>query len=105
MKKPQDLTIQEWQDWLTRFETAKPNAKIGAARRIENTIFTTARYYGGMTIDGEHYIYFEPKDPLKPANPDGTPCVAWLMVRNDFLLWVAKELKHTAQKREEGAEA
>ena len=26
-------------------------------------------------------------------NPDGTPYVAWLMVRMDFLLWVTAELK------------
>jgi len=91
--KVADLTIQDWQKLLDQFKVANPNAKSGAAMRIENTIFTTARYYGGMRLNGEQYTYFEPKDPTQPNNPDGTPYVAWLMVRDDFLSWVTKELK------------
>lgn len=87
------LTIQDWQKLLEKFKVANPNAKSGAAIRIENTIFTPARYYGGMTMHGQMYTYFEPKDPTKPNNPDGTPYVAWLMVRDDFLRFVKKELK------------
>ena len=93
MKKPKDLTLADWQNWLHKFRAANPNAKPGAAMRIENTPLTTARYFGGMTFNGEQYTYFEPVDERQPKNPDGTPYVAWLMVRMDFLRWLAAELK------------
>lgn len=91
--KPTDLKIADWQDWLGKFRAANPKAKPSAAIRIENTLFSTARYFGGMKLNGEQYTYFEPIDPTQPNNPDGTPYVAWLMVRADFLRWVTKELK------------
>ena len=73
------------------------------AIRIENTQFTTARYYGGMTMNGEKYIYFEPVLPGEKPNPDGTPYVAWLMVREDFLRFAMKEAKkmESTQKKED----
>lgn len=94
--KPTDLTIADWQKWLDRFRTANPNAKPEAAIRIENTILSTARHFGGMTYNGDEYTYFEPVDEQQqpnPDDPDGTPYVAWLMVRMDFLRWLTKELK------------
>ena len=91
--KPQDLKITDWQNWLNKFKAAHPNAKPGAAMRIENTMFTPARYFGGMEYNGDKYTYFEPVDERQPRNPDGTPYVAWLMVRMDFLRWVTAELK------------
>ena len=91
--KPTDLKIADWQDWLGKFRAANPKAKPGAAIRIENTLFSTARYFGGMIYDGDQYTYFEPIDERQPKNPDGTPYVAWLMVRMDFLRWVTKELR------------
>ena len=98
--KPQDLDIIDWQKWLDRFRAANPNAKPGAAIRIENTPFTTARYAGGMTMNGDVFTYFEPRDPRQAPNPDGTPYVAWLMVRMDFLRWVTRELKREAKQKE-----
>lgn len=89
-----DFTVHDWQNWLDKFKAAHKNSKPGAAMRIENTQFTPARYYGGMTFNGDTYTYFEPRDPSQPANPDGTPYVAWLMVRMDFLRWVTKELEN-----------
>lgn len=91
--KPTELNIEDWQTWLEKFKEANPYARPRAAIRIENTMFSTARHFGGMTYDGAHYTYFEPVDGSKPKNPDGTPYVAWLMVREDFLRWVAKELE------------
>lgn len=91
--KPQDLKITDWQNLLDKFKAAHPNAKPGAAMRIENTMFTPARYFGGMEYNGDKYTYFEPVDESQPRNPDGTPYVAWLMVRMDFLRWVTAELK------------
>ena len=91
--KPQDLKITDWQNWLDKFKAANLDEKPYAAIRIENTIFSTARYFGGMTFNGEQYTYFEPVDESRPRNPDGTPYVAWLMVRMDFLRWVTRELK------------
>ena len=97
--KPQDLKIDGWQNWLNQFKAANPNAKPGAAIRIENTIFSTARHFGGMTYNGDQYTYFEPVDERQPPNRDGTPYVAWLMVRMDFLRWVTKELKREAKQK------
>lgn len=95
-----DLDIYQWQEWLGKFYAKNPTAKsgCGAAMRIENTMFTSARYAGGMILNGEKYTYFEPKDPKMPNNPDGTPYVAWLMVRMDFLRWLKKELKKEEAK-------
>ena len=91
--KPQDLKITDWQNLLDKFKAANLDAKPGAAMRIENTMFTPARYFGGMEYNGDKYTYFEPVDERQPRNPDGTPYVAWLMVRMDFLRWVTAELK------------
>ena len=95
--KPTDLKIADWQKWLDRFRAANPNAKPAAAIRIENTILSTARHFGGMVYNGDKYTYFEPIDERQPPNQDGTPYVAWLMVRDDFLRWITKELKREAK--------
>ena len=91
--KVSDLDIDGWQRLLDRFKAENPRAKPNAAIRIENTILSTARYFGGMTFNGDEYTYFEPVDKRQPRNPDGTLYVAWLMVRMDFLSWVTNELK------------
>lgn len=96
-RTPADLDINEWQDLIDRYKQT-PDYAPGAAMRIENTPFTAARYAGGMTYDGASYTYFEPRIPGASPNPDGTPFVAWLMVRDDFLRWVANELKKEAVK-------
>ena len=99
--KVADLNIEDWQTWLDKFKVAHPNAKPGAAMRIENTQFAPARYYGGMIYNGSKYTYFEPLDERQPRNPDGTTYVAWLMVRMDFLRWVTAELKKRGKLVEE----
>lgn len=92
--KPNELDINQWQKLLTEFNSGvRKKFMTPAVMRIENTQFAPARYYGGMTFNGERYTYFEPRDPSQPANPDGTPYVAWLMVRMDFLRWATKEVK------------
>lgn len=91
-RKVRDLTIAEWSDLLERYKQT-PGYKPGDAMRIENTMFTSARHFGRMTYNGDSYTYFEPVDPSQPVNPDGTPYVAWLMVREDFLKWAAKETR------------
>ena len=96
--KPTDLKIADWQKWLDRFRAANPDAKPAAAIRIENTILSTARHFGGMTYNGDEYTYFEPVDEQQQPNPDGTPYVAWLMVRTDFLRWITKELRKGGAK-------
>ena len=95
--KVTDLNIEDWQAWLVKFKAAHPNAKLGAAMRIENTMFTPARYFGGMTYNGDVFTYFEPRDTRQPPNRDGTPYVAWLMVREDFLRWLTAQLKKDAK--------
>lgn len=93
--KVKDLTIQDWQKLICNYKASGEGKKTNApcAIRIENTILSTARYYGGMTYNGEQYTYFEPRDPTQLNNPDGTPYVAWLMVRMDFMRWVTNYLK------------
>lgn len=96
--KVTDLNIEDWQAWLVKFKAANLDEKPYAAIRIENTIFSPARYFGGMEYNGEQYTYFEPVDERQPRNPDGTPYVAWLMVRMDFLRWVTAQLKKGGAK-------
>ena len=95
--KVQDLNIDQWADLLERYKET-PGYRSGAAMRIENTPFTTARRFGGMTFNGERYTYFEPVVPEEKPNADGSPYVAWLMVREDFLRWVKAELKKGGAK-------
>lgn len=91
MKTIKDLDINQWQELLTRFK-AETKSTGHAAMRIENTMFTSARYFGGMTYNGERYTYFEPAI-LGKKNEDGTQTVAWLMVRDDFLRWATNQVK------------
>ena len=91
--KVKDFNIQQWQDCLTKFLATCNGKDPPPAIRIENTQFTTARHYGGMTCNGKRYTYFEPVIPGEKPNPDGSPYVAWLMVREDFLRFATKEAK------------
>lgn len=100
MKKPTHLDLREWQDFLYRFKTEADKVKspnLPVAMRIENTQLTIARYYGRTMYNGHVYTYFEPKIPNHEPNPDGSPYVAWLLVRHDFLMWVSKEIKKQAK--------
>ena len=91
MKKVENLTLPEWIELLDKYKRT-PGYKPGAAMRIENTQFTSARYYGGMVYNGERYTYFEPPIPGQ-KNDEGGQYVAWLMVRDDFLKWATKEVR------------
>ena len=91
--KVKDFNIIQWQDCLTKFLVTHKEVGGYPAIRIENTAFTSARYAGGMTFNGAKYTYFEPRVPDKPDNPDGSPYVAWLMVREDLLRFAMKEAK------------
>lgn len=89
-----DLDITDWQLLKERFMAEKrPKEEPPVAMRIENTQLTIARHFGGIRYNGENYTYFEPIVPHASPNPDGSPHVAWLVVRDDFLKWVSKELK------------
>lgn len=91
----QGLTVDDWQGLMDKYMQAAPaEARTKAAPyaiRIENTMFSVARYSGGMTYNGEHYVYCEAFDHKQPRHADGSPYVAWLMVREDFFLWAQKE--------------
>ena len=91
--KVKDFNIQHWQDCLRKFLESNKDTLPPPAIRIENTQFTTSRHYGCMTYNGKKYTYFEPVIPGEKPNPDGTPYVAWLMVRDDFLRFATKEAK------------
>lgn len=91
--KVKDFNLQQWQECLTKFLATCKEKDPPPAIRIENTQFTTARHYGGMTCNGKKYTYFEPVISGEKPNPDGSPQVAWLMVRDDFLRFATKEAK------------
>ena len=98
-KKPESLDLKEWQDFLDEFKK-DPSRKYAfatpIAMRIENTQLSLARYSGGCVYNKVHYKYFEPKIPDHAPNEDGSPYVAWLIVREDFLKWVKKQLRQKA---------
>ena len=97
--KVKDFNLRDWQNWFNKYKTVAPSDFLTPiAMRIENTPLTTARYMGGMKYNGQQYTYFEPVVPGKEPNPDGTPYVAWLMVRQDFLMWVTKQLEGEKKK-------
>ena len=98
MKKPQEMTLDDWRDALAEYAGTK-GYRNGAALRIENTPFTSARYAGGMIWSGCWYTYFEPTIPGHAPNPDGSPCVAWLIVREDFLKWVDRRARQDARRK------
>ena len=102
MKNPEKMTLNEWAAALDEYK-ATPGFRPGAAMRIEDTPFTSARRAGGMRYGGDMYTYFEPEVDGHAPNEDGTPYVAWLMVREDFLRWVAKRKKEgrTAAARQD----
>lgn len=96
MKYPTQLNLGEWQELLNRFKNEADKIQsptLPIAMRIENTQLTIARQFGGIKYNGQLYTYFEPLIPNHEPNPDGTPFVAWLIVRSDFLKWVKSELK------------
>ena len=94
--KVEQLNLYEWHNLLEEYKQT-PNYRPAAAMRIENTPFTTARYFGGMTFGGDSYTYFEPVIPGEKPNADGSPYVAWLMVRDDFLKWAKAKLRKQAK--------
>lgn len=93
--KPQEMNLDDWIRELDLYKQT-PGYKPGAAMRIENTMFTSAHYFGGMTYNDAKYTYFEPEIPGHAPNADGTPYVAWLMVREDFLRWVCARMEKAA---------
>ncbi len=102
-KKVEELNLDEWADMLDEYKK-RPGYRSGAAMRIEDTPFTSTRYFGGMTYNGARYVYFEPKVPGEKPKEDGSPFVAWLMVREDFLKYVKGQLakRKEGKKEEEG---
>ena len=94
-----DIDINEWQRLLNQFKASgadtMPNKP--AAMRCENTQLSIARFSGGCTAYGERYMFFAPPIPGE-RNEDGTQKCAWLVVREDFMRWAAKELKRGDSK-------
>lgn len=97
--KMANLDINEWQRLLNQFDASGDNEMPNkpAAMRLENTQLSIARFAGGCTVYGECYMFFAPPIPGE-RNPDGTQKCAWLVVREDFVRWAAKELKEGGAK-------
>lgn len=94
-----DLDINGWQRLLNQFNASGENEMPNkpAAMRCENTQLSVARFTGGCTVYGERYMFFAPPIP-GDRNHDGTQKYAWLLVRDDFVRWAAKELKEGGAK-------
>ena len=106
MNNPRDMTIAEWQEAINACVAEMPWKewlRVGPplAMRIENTQLSIARHYGGITFQGHAYTYFEP--PTGGFNEDGSPEVAWLVVRDDFLRWLDEKRK--GERKEAAREA
>ena len=94
-----DIDINEWQRLLDQFKASGANKTPDkpVAMRCENTQLSLARFAGGCTAYGEHYTFFAPPIPGE-KNPDGSQKCAWLVVREDFMRWAARELKKGGAK-------
>lgn len=104
--KVKDLDLDGWQKYLDAYKSEVGNDKsTPIAMRIEGTQLTVGRYSGGMTYNGEKYTYFEPRITGHEPNPDGTPYVAWLMVRMDFLMWLTERLRKENKEEKKGKKA
>jgi len=108
MKAPNEMTIAEWQEAINAYRKAPERVcpknygnEPPIAMRIENTQLSIARHYGGMTLQGYAYTYFEP--PTGGRNEDGSPEVAWLVVRDDLLRWLDEKRK--GERKEAAREA
>ena len=97
--KVTDIDINEWQRLVNQFKASGANKTPNkpAAMRCENTPLSIARFSGGCTVYGERYMFFAPPIPGE-KNPDGTQKCAWLVVREDFMRWAARELKEGGAK-------
>lgn len=91
--KPKDLNLAQWQILLDKFKATHAEKDTPIAMRIEDTQFTIARHFGCCKYNGEYYLYFEPQIAGEAPNADGTPKVAWILVRDDFLSWATKQLR------------
>ena len=87
--KVNEQTLAQWQKRIDEFRAENPSAPSSAAFRIDGTMFSTARFFGGMTFNGANYIVFECKD-----TPGELTCkYATIAVRMDMLRWLTKKLK------------
>ena len=102
-KTPKDLNLAEWQEFIEEISfldnpLSFMNDGKPLAMRIENTSLTIARHFGGCTYNEAHYVYFEPVIPGK-LNDKGKPYIAWIVVRDEFLKYVAERLKKAQMKK------
>lgn len=84
--KIEDMTLAQWQVRLDEFRRENAKAVPLPAFRIDNTSFSTAKYYGAFTFNGKLYkvFYFD----------DG----AMLGVRDDMLKWLRRKLMNEAKE-------
>ena len=86
--KLESFTLELWQQHADEFRAvlkANPQAKKyedGPCFRIDGTIMSTARFYGGMTLNGVHYTTFS------VPGTDG----AVVACREDFMRWLGDKL-------------
>lgn len=86
--KLESFTLELWQQHVDEFRavlTANPPAKKyahGPCFRIDGTIMSTARFFGGMNLNGVHYSTFN------VPGADG----AVVACREDFMRWLHDKL-------------
>ena len=49
------LTLADWQDYIKRYRVEAKKPVEHPCFRIDNTQFSTARFYGGFTFNGRVY--------------------------------------------------
>lgn len=102
IRKVTDLRIADWQSFIDEYKREPPVKSDGTpiAMRIDGTILSTMRLFGGGTYNGRKYTTFEDK-----SVPGEFTCeFATIAVRDDFLKWVKKQLKDNSAKPEDNAD-
>lgn len=90
MQDLEALPLQRWQEYINR-SSLPSSANTPRALRIENTIYSTARFFGGAVINGQEYKLFWPRDPDGRAVP--------ILGRKDFMESVAADLKERKSQK------
>jgi len=96
--KPDDATLVDWQELVDEYRT-KENPIYPIAMRMENSQLSTARHFGGYTMNGHTYIVVYPWKSMRIH--DGK---ALLGVEAKFHLWACKKLKNKNKMLIKGTE-
>lgn len=88
------LTLDMWQKLADEYRPLAQSIKHGHCFRIDGTIMSTARFFGGMVLDGHRYQTF-----CVPGT-DG----AVIACREDFIKWITEKGRKERKARKTSQE-